>query len=135
VEYLPYLGTARYSPTGLQQELFKLGLSIDVFTSEDRCYVTLSGLEKNLEKGVDLLEHLLADAQPNEEALHGLVADIGKARQDDLKDKGAITNGLVNYAKFGPKSAFNDVLPAAGSTDSPGTSTRCSTTAASRPMT
>ena len=109
VEYLPYLGTTRYTPTAFKQELFKLGLSITVFAGEDRSYVTLSGLEKDLAQGVDLLEHLLADAQPNEEALIGLVSDIRKARQDEVKSKGAITNGLVNYARFGATSAFNDV--------------------------
>ena len=111
IEYLPYLGTSRYTPQAFKQELFKLGLSIDVSASEDRCFVTLSGLEKNLARGVEIMEHLLADAQPNEEALKGLVADIGKARQDELKSKGGITNGLVNYAKYGPVSAFNDVIP------------------------
>lgn len=114
LEYLPYLGTKKYSPAVFKQELFKLGLSIDVSASEDRCYVTLSGLEKNLAVGVDLLEHLLADAQPNDEALKALVADIGKTRQDELKNKGTILGGgLVSYAKYGPRSAFNDVLPTA----------------------
>lgn len=113
LEYLPYLGTSRYTPAAFQQELFKLGLSINVSASEDRCFVTLSGLETNLAQGVDLLEHLLADAKANEEALKGLVADIRKARQDELKNKGAILQGgLLNYAKYGPLSAFNDVLSA-----------------------
>ena len=113
VKYLPYLGTSRYSPTAFKQELFKLGLSVDVFVGDDRSYVTLSGLESNLEKGIELLEHLLADAQPNEEALKGLVADIKKTRQDDLKNKGNILFGaLASYAKFGERSSFNDVLSA-----------------------
>ncbi len=112
LNFLPYLGTSKYTPIAYKQELFKLGLSIDVFASEDRCYVTLSGLEKNLARGVELLEQLLADAQPNDEALHGLVADIRKTRQDDLKNKNGITSALVNYAKYGERSAFNDVVPA-----------------------
>ncbi|MBK8497662.1 MAG: insulinase family protein [Flavobacteriales bacterium] len=112
VEYLPYLGTSQFAPAAFKQELFKLGLSIDVFASEDRCYVTLSGLEKNLPQGIDLLEQLLAGAQPNEEALSSLIADIRKSRQDELKNKGSIMNGLVNYAKYGERSAFNDVLSA-----------------------
>ena len=110
IEYLPYLGTSRYSPKQFQQELFKLGLSIDVFASEDRCYVTLSGLESKLPEAVELLEHLLADAQPDEEALKGVIADIRKVRQDEAKNKGGIMNGLVNYAKFGARSPMNDVL-------------------------
>ena len=111
IEYLPYLGTSKYTPTAFKQELFKLGLSIDVFASEDRSYVTLSGLEENLAQGVTLLEHLLADAQPNEEALKGLISDIRKSRQDDLKNKNAVlSGGLFSYAKYGERSAFNDVL-------------------------
>ncbi|MBL7945585.1 MAG: insulinase family protein [Flavobacteriales bacterium] len=106
-----YLGTSKLSPTDLKKELFKLGLSLSATTTEDRCYVTLSGLEKNLEAGVVLLEQLLADAQPNDEALKGLVADIRKTRQDRMKDKGTILQlGLGNMARYGAKSPFNDVL-------------------------
>lgn len=106
-----YLGTSKLSPTELKKELFKLGLSLSATTTEDRCYVTLSGLEKNLEAGVVLLEQLLADAQPNDEALKGLVADIRKTRQDRMKDKGTILQlGLGNMARYGAKSPFNDVL-------------------------
>lgn len=111
IKYLPYLGTSRFTPTALKQELFKLGVSIDVFASEDRCYVTLSGLEKNLSEGIDLLEHLLSEAQANEDALKGLISDIRKERQDELKNKNAVLNGgLFNYAKYGERSPFNDVL-------------------------
>ena len=111
VEYLPYLGTSKYSPTALKKELFKLGLSLDVFASEDRAYVTLSGLEKNLEAGVIFLEQVLADAQPNDEALKGLIADIRKSRQDQMKNKGSILNaGLFSQARYGKVSPFNDVL-------------------------
>ncbi|MEZ4739744.1 MAG: insulinase family protein [Flavobacteriales bacterium] len=111
VNYLDYLGTSRYTPAAFKQELFKLGLSIGVYVGEDRSYVTLSGLESNLEKGVELLEHLLADAQANDEALKGLVADIGKSRQDKLKNKNTLLyEGLASYAKYGPLSPANDVL-------------------------
>jgi len=111
VEYLPYLGTNRYSPEEFKKELFKIGVSLQVFASDDRVSVMLNGLEKNLPKGLELLEHLLADARPNEEALKGLVADIRKSRQDMLKDKGAILQGgLDSYARYGATSPFNDVL-------------------------
>ena len=111
VQYLGYLGTSKFSPTAFKQEFFKLGLSMDVFVGDDRSYITLSGLEKNLERGVELLEQLLADAQPNDEALKGLIADIQKTRQDEAKNKNTVLyEGLANYAKYGPVSPFNDVL-------------------------
>lgn len=108
---LEYLGTSKLSPTDLKKELFKLGLSLGATTTEDRCYVTLSGLEKNLDKGIDLMEQLLADAQPNDEALKGLVTDIRKSRQDMMKDKNTVLQGgMMSLARYGAKSPFNDVL-------------------------
>jgi hypothetical protein len=52
---------------------------------------------------VVLLEQLLADAQPNDEALKGLVADIRKTRQDRMKDKGhhPPARSLGNMARYG----------------------------------
>jgi len=111
IEYLDYLGTSKYSPADLKKELFKLGLDISVFAGDDRSYVTLSGLEKNLEQGIELLEHVLADAQPDKEALPGLIADIRKKRQDQLKNKGALLySGLLNHARYGEKNPLNDIL-------------------------
>lgn len=111
VQYLPYLGTSKFTPEDFKKELFKQGLSLNVNTSGDRSYVTLDGLEENLEQGIVLLEELLATAQPNDEALKGLAGDIGKQRQDQLKDKSSILyDGLGNYAKYGARSSFNDVL-------------------------
>lgn len=111
VRYLEYLGTSDFAPSAFKQELFKLGLSLNVYVGDDRSYITVSGLEKNLEQGVELLEQLLADAQPNDDALKGLVDDMQKSRQDQAKNKNTILyEGLANYAKYGPVSAFNDVL-------------------------
>ena len=111
MEYLPYLGTSTLGPNELKMELFKHGLAIEVNTSEDRCFVTLIGAEKNLAHGIELLESVLGDRQPNEAALAGLVADIGKTRQDDLKNKGVLLNqALASYARYGERSPFNDVL-------------------------
>ena len=58
VNYLPYLGTATMSAEDLQKEFFKLGLQFSVFAGQDRMYVSLSGLEENMEKGLKLLEGL-----------------------------------------------------------------------------
>lgn len=111
LRYLPYLGTSTYGPEDFQKELFKLGLSFDVFPSDDRVYVSLTGLEENLAKGVELFEHLLAEAQPNDAALKSLVSDIIKERNDGLKNKGNILqNGLFSYARWGANSPLRSVL-------------------------
>jgi len=110
IEYLPYLGTSKYSPEQLQQEFYKLACSFGVFNSEDQSYVYLSGLSENFEKGVALFENLLSDAKPNPEALKNLSADILKKREDAKLDKNSILEAEYSYAKYGPVSPFTNIL-------------------------
>lgn len=111
VKYLSYLGTGKHDPAALKKEFFKLGLSYDVFAGEDRVYVTLSGLEQNLEQGVQLFEELLADPQANEGALQELINDIAKERQDAFKDKRQILHtAMFSQARYGDNSPFKDQL-------------------------
>ena len=111
VNYLPFLGTDKYSPAELQKEMFKYGLSIGVNTNNDRSYVFISGLEKSFDKGVELIEHILANAKPDVEAYNKYVDGIIKKRSDRKLNKDEILRGaLTNYAKYGKKSAYTDIL-------------------------
>lgn len=111
IDYLPYLGTSKYTPEELQKELFKLGVSFDVYSSRDQVYVTLRGLNKSLEEGTALFEEILRDVQPDQEALDNMVSGILKKRQDDLRSKGRILFGaLASYAQYGPDSPFRNKL-------------------------
>jgi predicted Zn-dependent peptidase len=111
VSYLPYLGTDKYSAAELQQEFYKLGLSFDVFTNEERSYVVLSGLEESFTEGVRLFEHILKNVKKDEKALKNMVDDILSRRENDKKDKRIILrNALFNYAKYGENSPFTDIL-------------------------
>lgn len=111
IAYLPYLGTSQYSPEELQKEFFRLGLSFDVSTSNDRMYVTLSGLDESFAEGVKLFEHILADVQGNQEALDNVVKDILLKRSNAMKDKRTILRtAMANYARYGEKNPYTDKL-------------------------
>lgn len=112
IDYLQYLGTSKYTPAQIKQEFFKLGCSFDVFNSADQVYVSLRGLTENIEAGVKLFESLLADAQPNPEALKNLVDDINKERSDNKKNQQTIFSRLVMYGIFGQKSPTTNILTA-----------------------
>lgn len=106
-QYLPYLGTSRYSPAEVQQAFFRLGLHFETFSYDERCHVSLSGLEESMEAGVQLMEHLLQDVQPNAEVWNAVVVDILTKRQNQKQDKGTIlSSALSSYAKYGPQSPF-----------------------------
>jgi len=105
LQYLNYLGTSKYTPEEFKQELYKLGFSFSASASSDRLRVNFSGLNESFDKGVDLVEHLLADAQPNQEALDNLVKDILKSRADAKLNKRTILfRALYNYGIYGEDS-------------------------------
>lgn len=111
IQYLPFLGTSKLKPAEVKQELYKLGCSFDVYNSDDQVWVSLSGLTENFEKGLALFEDLLADAQPNPEALTNLSADILKRRADAKLSKDEILwSAMYSYGVHGNKSPFTNIL-------------------------
>ena len=114
VNYLPYLGTDEYTPAELQQELYKLGLSTGVQTGDDRTYVYMAGLEDNLEEGIQLFEHLLANVKADNEAYDNYVDGILKKRADAKLNQSTILFGaMFNFGKYGPSSPFTYLIPEA----------------------
>lgn len=111
VNYLPFLGTNKYSPDDLSKEFFKLGISMSVSTGEDRTYVYISGLEENLEKGLELLEHTMANAKPDKKKYDDYVKGILKSRSDAKLNKSTILWGaMFDFAKYGDKSPFKHFI-------------------------
>src|SRR5690606_9302916 len=111
IKYLPYLGTEKYSAEALQKEFFKLGLSFDVYTSRDKVYVTLTGLEESFEDGVKLFEHILSSVVADEQAYSDLVDGTLKERADAKLEKGTILfSALSNHAKYGAFSPFTNII-------------------------
>ena len=110
-DYLQYLGTGSYTAAQLQQEFYKLGCSFSVSSGPDRTFVTLNGLDSNLEPALKLFEQLLNAPKPDAAALRNMVAGTLKQRQDAKLEKRVILNAaMVNYVKYGPKNPFTSIL-------------------------
>ncbi|MDR1792858.1 MAG: insulinase family protein [Bacteroidales bacterium] len=99
--YLVYLGTDKYTPEQIKEELYKLGCTFNMSARGDRSYVTLSGLAKNMPQVVALLEDIVKNAQPNKEALDNLVSDVLKSRTNIKGNQNAIASRLVQYGWYG----------------------------------
>lgn len=109
-DYLTFLGTSKLTPEKIKQEFYKLACTFRVSASGDQTYISLSGLSENQEKAMQLLEQLLTDAQPNEEALNNMVKDVLKSRNDAKKNQRANFSALVDYATYGEKSPRKNIL-------------------------
>lgn len=111
LDYLPFLGTSKYSPAEIQQEFYKIGCDFNVSAGTEQVYVSLSGLDENFEEGVKLFEHLLSDAQPEAEPLKNMVSNILKERADSKLSKGTILFGaMAQFAQYGEDSPFKYIL-------------------------
>lgn len=104
VDYLPLLGTDKYTPEDLRKELFRYGLSLSVNAGNDRCYVTISGLDEKLEKGIEILEHLIHNAKADQDSYDEFVKGMIKKRDDAKKSQGRIFNAMVDFGIYGEKS-------------------------------
>lgn len=111
VDYINYLGTGKYDPTQLKQEFYKLACTYAVFATEENLHISVSGLTSNIDAALGLMEELMHDAKPNEEALKNLVSDLLKSRADaKLNQDQILWSGLMNYGTYGSVNPFKHIL-------------------------
>ncbi len=111
INYLPYVGTDKYTPAQLQQEFYKLGVRFNVNSGDERCYVSISGLNKSLEPATNLIEHLLTNAKGDSTSYKNYIDGVLKERANNKMNKDFILHvALVNYGKYGKSSPFTDIL-------------------------
>ncbi len=111
LNYLSYLGTSTMTHAEFSRELYKIGASFSVSTSDRNVSLSMTGLGKNAPAAIRLLENLLVDAKPDEATLVKLKAGVLKERADAKLSKNKILfEGLINYGKYGPISPFTNLL-------------------------
>lgn len=108
--YLTFLGTDKYTAEELSKAFYDIACSYSVNVGADVTTISISGLQENFDKAVSLVEHILANAKPNEKALSDLKGSILKSRENNKLNKAQIMNGLTSYAQYGAVNPFNNVL-------------------------
>jgi predicted Zn-dependent peptidase len=107
--YLDYLGTSKHSAEEIKSEFFKIACSFGVSASNDRVYVSISGLSDNFDKALALLEERLADAVVDVKTWENMASDILKSRVDAKADQSANFARLRSYGQWGPKSSVTNI--------------------------
>jgi predicted Zn-dependent peptidase len=108
--YLQFLGTNTKTAEEISKEFYKLASSFNVNAGNEFTTIYLEGLQENFDKATALLEDLLVNCKPDEEALKSLKARIAKSRADAKNNKGSLMQGLMSYARYGASNPFNNVL-------------------------
>jgi predicted Zn-dependent peptidase len=106
-QYLQFLGTPGHSAEQVSKDFYNIACNFSVTAGNEVTTVSITGLQENFNKAVTLFEDLLANCQPDTAALSALKGRLFKARANSKLSKNSIMQGLVSYARFGPKNPFN----------------------------
>lgn len=109
-QYLSFLSTDKYTAEQISKEFYNIACNYSFNVGNEVSTISISGLQENFDKAVNLVEHILANCKPNEEALSELKSRILKSRENNKLNKGAILNGLMSYAQYGPVNPANYTL-------------------------
>jgi predicted Zn-dependent peptidase len=110
-EYISYLGTEQLSSDQIKTQFYKLGLTYKTSVGRDRFYISLSGLEKNMEQGLALVFEILHNYKADKQVYANLTTDILKKRTNAKLNKGVIlSQGMMNYLKYGKDNPFKNIV-------------------------
>lgn len=109
-QYFQFLGTDKYTSEQVSKEFYNIACNFNINTTADVTMISITGLQENFNKAVSLFEDILANCRPDTAALTALKGRILKARSNAKLNKQAILQGLINYARYGAKNPYNDVL-------------------------
>ena len=98
---IEYLGTTKHTAEQLQEEFYRLACSWSFGVEGNNCYVHLTGLAENMEKAMTLVEEIMSDVQPDDEALQMLVERAIKSRTDSKTNQRAAFRALNRYGIYG----------------------------------
>lgn len=110
IELLPYLGTSKHTLKQVNLGFFRLGCSFQVHTNDEETSLSLTGLSENLEQALSLVQELLTDPVPDEEAIKNRVENILKSREDGKANQNEVFNALVSYGIYGHYSPYKNIL-------------------------
>ena len=100
--FLHYLGTNKLTAPQVKQQFYKLACNMNVGVGSDAINISLSGLSENMPQALALLEDVLANAKPDQEAYKQFVDLTIKDREDAKKDQRNCFDYLYHYAVYGP---------------------------------
>jgi len=99
-------GDRDMSAAELKRRLFEMGTAIRSQCDADKTVIDVSGVDRNLEPSIRLLERWLRTARFDGGVLAALVANTISQRRDEMRDPQAIGQALAEYAARGEDSAF-----------------------------
>lgn len=104
-------GTKALSAEDLKKEWYKIGANFGVSAGDNETYISISGLDENFERALELMMEILSNPQTDDATLEELKQIILVTRADAKKDPGMISTAMSHYVRYGDESYFLRMLP------------------------
>jgi len=109
-QYLQYLGTAAHPTAEISRAFYSIACNFSVNATTETTTISITGLQENFGRAVALFEEVMRQCLPDSIALVALKDRLEKSRANNKLNKQAIMQGLISYARYGPKNPFNSGL-------------------------
>ena len=100
--YIGNLGTSKLSVEQVKTLFYTFACNYSISCSDDETYVTVSGLQHNMDVALILMMNVVNNAQPDAEALQNLIDDVLLQRKNAKSSQSSVMNCLRTYCEFGP---------------------------------
>lgn len=100
-DYTEYLGTLSKTAEQIQSELYGLACFFNLRASSSRCYISISGLGENMNKAMDIVEDLVANAVADEAILANVKQNMLKSRANAKLNQSSNFSALQSYVIYG----------------------------------
>ena len=102
MNYLSYLGTPEMSAEEFASRMYALACEYSGGAGATQSSIRISGLSENMAEALRLVENLIQNAEPDENILAALKADMLKSRTDAKKSQSSCFSALQRYFIYGP---------------------------------
>jgi zinc protease len=109
-DLLPYFYTKNLGLDQLKREFALLGLTYYASCSKSRFSLTFTGIERNLQQSLVLINGLINQAQVDEKSIEIIIRDLLAERKISEKDPSTLGYALYEYARYKNRSEFIDRL-------------------------
>lgn len=109
-DYINYVGTRDMSASEFSEKMYALAASFTINVGAENTRISIDGLYEKFDATVALVEKMLRTALADEEALNAYKGRLMQSRINNKKNKNAIMSGVQNYALYGAKNPYNNVL-------------------------
>ncbi len=109
-DYISYLGTSEMTAEEIAAEMYANACSFSLRAGANSSRLLLNGLSENMPRVMEIMEQLIADAQPNEAILAALKADMMKRRADQKLNQQANFGAMQRYILYGPEFIKNTTM-------------------------